>query len=143
MFPNVLIAQLSNFLMTRQVRPKAANEFELYWTSLGYADDDPELRNMRQQQVGWMGPGGCISLEDSESGVLIQRAVRRQGEEYSVIEMGGKGPIGNQDSMMTEVAVRGFWRYHAYMMGYKPVGGWPKGFPPKQPKAKANRKRAA
>ena len=142
-FPSVLIAQLSNFLMTRQVRPKAANEFELYWTSLGYADDDPELRNMRQQQVGWMGPGGCISLEDSESGVLIQRAVRRQGEEYSVIEMGGKGPIENQDSMMTEVAVRGFWRYYAYMMGYKPVGGWPKGFPPKQVKARTRKKKAA
>ena len=127
-FPNVMLAQLSNFLMTRQIRPKAPNEFELYWTVLGYADDDPELRNMRQQQVGWMGPGGCISIEDSESGVLIQRAVRRHGEEYSVIEMGGKGPIEEQDSLITEVCVRAFWRYYAYLMGYTPKGGW-KGWP--------------
>ena len=123
-FPSVMIAQLSNFLMTRQIRPKAPDEFELYWTVLGYADDDAELRNMRQQQVGWMGPGGCISMEDSESGVLIQRAVRRQGKEYSVIEMGGKGPIEDQDSIITEVFVRAFWRYYAYAMGYTPTGGW-------------------
>ena len=150
MFPCFLVAQLSNFLMTRQVRPKAPNEFELYWTAFGYVDDDPELRNIRQQQVTWMGSGGCISIEDSESGVLIHRAIRRSDRDYSVIEMGGVGPIESQDNQMTEVCLRGFWRYYAYLMGYEPVGGWPKGFPPKKAKlpklvggrAKANGRRA-
>ncbi len=150
MFPCFLVAQLSNFLMTRQVRPKAPNEFELYWTAFGYVDDDPELRNIRQQQVTWMGSGGCISIEDSESGVLIHRAIRRADRDYSVIEMGGVGPIESQDNQMTEVCLRGFWRYYAYLMGYEPVGGWPKGFPPKKAKlpkliggrAKVNGRRA-
>ena len=67
---------------------------------------------------------GCISMEDSDSGVLIQRGIRRQGKKYSVIEMGGTGPIDDQDNIITEVFVRAFWRYYAYAMGYTPTGGW-------------------
>ena len=82
-FPGVLIAQLSNFLMIRQIRPKSPREFELYWTILGYVGDDPELRMMRQRNVAWMGPGGCISMEDSESGSLIRRVARARSTSTS------------------------------------------------------------
>ena len=121
-FPGVLIAQLSNFLMIRQIRPKSPREFELYWTILGYVGDDPELRMMRQRNVAWMGPGGYISMEDSESGSLIQRAARGQGEEYEYIAMGGQGEICNSDTVVSEIPVRAFWRYYCYLMGFAPEG---------------------
>ena len=117
-FPSVFFQQLSNTLATRQIRPKNPGEFELYWTYFGYKDDTPELRKARMQQVNMVGPAGMISLEDGESGVLIQRAVRRQGEFHSTIEMGGVGPVENQTNLVTEVPIRGFWRNYCEMMGF-------------------------
>jgi anthranilate 1,2-dioxygenase large subunit len=117
-FPSVFFQQLSNTLATRQIRPKNPGEFELYWTYFGYKDDTPELRKARMQQVNMVGPAGMISLEDGESGVLIQRAVQRQGEFHSTIEMGGVGPVENQTNLVTEVPIRGFWRHYCEMMGF-------------------------
>ena len=117
-FPSVLFQRLSNTLATRQVRPRNPDEFDLYWTYFGYADDDPELRRMRNRQVNLVGPGGLISMEDGESGVGIQRAIRRERNDHSVIEMGGIGAVEEQDHLVTEVPVRGFWRnYHLLMNG--------------------------
>ena len=65
-----------------------------------------------------VGPAGYVSLEDGESGVLIQRAVQRQGEFHSVVEMGGTGPVENQTNLVTEVPIRGFWRHYCEMMGF-------------------------
>ncbi len=127
-FPSIMFHQLSNTLATRQVRPKRAGEFELYWTFFGYMDDDPELRELRvQRQLGLSGPAGFIDMEDGESGVLIQKALTREGSEHSVLEMGGLGPIGDQDHQMTEVCIRAFWRYYAYLMAYQAEGAepWP------------------
>ena len=120
-FPNVLFQQLSNTWATRQVRPKSPSEFELYWTLFGYADDDPALRAMRLKQANMIGPGGLVSMEDGESGVSIQRAVAALGDGHSVIEMGGTGPIpAQQDHVLTEVPVRGFWKHYCELMGYVP-----------------------
>ncbi len=117
-FPSVFFQQLSNTLATRQIRPKNSGEFELYWTYFGYTDDTPELRRARMQQGNMVGPAGYVSLEDGESGVLIQRAVQRQGEFHSVVEMGGTGPVENQTNLVTEVPIRGFWRHYCEMMGF-------------------------
>jgi anthranilate 1,2-dioxygenase large subunit len=117
-FPSVLFQRLSNTLATRQIRPRNPDEFDLYWTYFGYADDDPELRRMRTRQVNLVGPGGLISMEDGESGVGIQRAIRRERNDHSVIEMGGIGAVEEQDHLVTEVPVRGFWsNYHLLMSG--------------------------
>ena len=110
-------------MATRQIRPKNPGEFELYWTYFGYKDDTPELRKARMQQVNMVGPAGMISLEDGESGVLIQRAVQRQGEFHSTIEMGGVGPVENQTNLVTEVPIRGFWRHYCEMMGFQHQAG--------------------
>ena len=119
-FPNVLFQQLSNTWATRQIRPRSASEFELYWTFFGYADDDPELRAMRLKQANMIGPGGLVAMEDGESGILIQRAVGALGDGHSVIEMGGTGAISDhQDHVLTEVPVRGFWQHYCELMGYK------------------------
>ena len=118
-FPSVLFQQLSNTLATRQIRPKNPNEFELYWTYFGYKDDDAALRKMRMQQANLVGPAGLISLEDGESGVLIQRVVHRQRENHSVIAMGGDGPIDDQTNLVTEVCIRGFWKNYCEYMGFE------------------------
>ena len=126
-FPSVFFQRLNNTLATRQIKPKAAGAFELYWTYFGYADDDPKIRLMRLRQVNLIGPGGLVSMEDGEAGRLVQLGIGREQDAHSVIEMGGVGPIVDQDSLNTEVPVRGFWRYYCHLMGFEPTGGaiWP------------------
>ena len=70
-----------NTLATRHIRPKAADEFELYWTYFGYADDDEQMTACRLKQANLVGPAGLISMEDSEAIELIQRAIVRDGRE--------------------------------------------------------------
>ena len=122
-FPNALFLQLQNTIMVRQFRPKHVGDFELYWTYIGYKDDDAELRAMRQQQIAWFGPGGYISMEDTEAGSLVQRGIRNEQGTHSYIGMGGVGPIEDQDHMLSEMAIRGSWRYYAHLMGFKAEGG--------------------
>ena len=129
-FPSVMFQRLSNTLATRQIRPKSPDEFELYWTVFGYQDDDDELRAMRMKQSNMMGPGGLISMEDGESGVLGQRAVTGNRDGFSVIKMGGDGPIDDQTTVLTEVPIRGFWRFYCHLMEFPVEGGLP--WPPKK-----------
>ena len=119
-FPSILFQRLSNTLATRTIRPHSPDEFDLYWTYFGYADDDAELREMRIRQVNLIGPGGLISMEDGESGVQIQRAIGRVRDEYSTIQMGGVGDVFDQQHMVTEMPVRGFWRNYCKLMGMGP-----------------------
>ncbi len=72
-----------------------------------------------------LGPGGYVALEDSEAGVLIQRAARGQGKERSSMGYGGTDGIGSVDHVLSEVGVRGFWRYYCYLMGFQPQGAPP------------------
>jgi phenylpropionate dioxygenase-like ring-hydroxylating dioxygenase large terminal subunit len=122
LFPSVIFQRLSNTLATRQIRPRGPNEFELNWTCFAYADDDESLRKLRLKQVNMIGPAGYVSIEDGEAGALIQRVIGRERDRYSVIEMGGLGPIEDPDSPLTEVPVRGFWRYYCHLMGYQAEG---------------------
>ena len=122
LFPSVIFQRLSNTLATRQIRPRGPDEFELNWTCFAYTDDDEELRKLRLKQVNLIGPAGYVSIEDGEAGALIQRVVGRERDRYSVIEMGGTGPIIDPDSPLTEVPVRGFWRYYCHLMGYQADG---------------------
>ena len=122
-FPNLMIQQLSNSLATRQIRPRGPSEFELYWTYFSFADDTPEIRAMRLRQINMVGPAGLVSMEDGEVGRLVQLGIRSEPEFHSVIEMGGTGPIENQDTPLTEVPVRGFWKNYCELMGYEATGG--------------------
>ena len=122
-FPNCLFAQVGNVLELEQIRPKSAHEFELYWIYFGYADDDAELRQKRLQQANMVGPAGYNNMEDGEVGILAQRAIRRRGNQHSFIEMGGRGDIVTEDHLVSEMTVRGFWRYYCYLMGYQPEDG--------------------
>ena len=126
-FPSVFFQRLNNTLATRQIKPKTPNSFELYWTYFGYADDTPEIREMRMRQVNLVGPGGLVSMEDGEAGRLVQLGINGARHDHSLIAMGGTGPITHQDNINTEVPIRGFWRYYCNLMGFEPRGGaaWP------------------
>ena len=115
-YPGLVTSRIVNTLSTRQIRPKSADEFELYWTCFGYTDDDPELREMRMKQANILGPAGLIAMEDAESGVLVQRAARQAQAQCSTLQMGGLGEIESQAHQVTEMPIRGVWRNYCKLM---------------------------
>ena len=68
-------------------------EFELLSIVIGYKEDSPILRKLRQHQVAWLGPAGYVALEDSEAGALIHKAIKGQDKEHSYLGYGGHGKI--------------------------------------------------
>ena len=116
MFPASVFQQFANTIATRQIRPRKTDEFELFWTVFGYADDDEEALRRRLMQNNLAGPAGVVSMEDGEAPHLVQRAVGHDPEGHSLIAYGGTGPIEDQTTVITEVAVRGFWKYYCELM---------------------------
>ena len=116
MFPASVFQQFANTIATRQIRPRRTDEFELFWTVFGYADDDEEALRRRLMQNNLAGPAGVVSMEDGEAPHLVQRAVGHDPEGHSLIAYGGTGPIEDQTTVITEVAVRGFWKYYCELM---------------------------
>ncbi|MSP51091.1 MAG: hypothetical protein EXQ91_01665 [Alphaproteobacteria bacterium] len=124
-FPNLLVQRLSNTLATRQIRPRSAKEYELYWTFFGYADDDPAMQLLRKKQINLVGPGGLVSMEDGEAGRLLQLGINGDfADAHSILAMGGRGeiPLVGHD-LLTESSVRGFWRYWCDLTGIGPQTG--------------------
>ncbi len=119
-FPNVVFQQIANSLCTRQIRTKGVDEMELYWTYFGYEDDDEAMTAHRLNQANLVGPGGLISMEDGEAVELVHRTVLREKERHAMVEIGGKGAIRTQESLVTEVPIRGFWHYYCELMGVTP-----------------------
>ena len=68
------------------------------------------------------GPGGLISMEDGEAIEIVHRATVREKESHSVAEYGAGGAIETQDTLVTEVPLRGFWSYYCELMGIEPEG---------------------
>ena len=114
-FPSVIVQQIMNTLATRHVRPKAPNDFELYWTYFGYEDDDEETLAARLKQANLIGPAGLISMEDGEAVELIQRAIEADDQDAAFVEFGPFNPDLENDRQ-GEDAVRAFWRYYRKVM---------------------------
>lgn len=114
-FPSVVLQQIMNTLATRQIRPKAPDDFELYWTYFGYEDDTEETTAFRLKQANLVGPAGLISMEDGEAVELIQRAIVRDGKDCAFLEFGREGTDPDKDTK-GEDAVRAFWRYYQGIM---------------------------
>ena len=121
-FPNVAFARFNNTMATRQIQPKGTNAFVLVWTCFGYANDEPELRAHRLNQMKLLGPGGYVSMEDSEAIEIVHRATRSAFGKSAVVEVGGGGAIADCPFRVTDVPVRGFWSYYAEVMGLEPQG---------------------
>lgn len=116
LFPNMVVQQIQNSLAVRQLVPRGPNECELFWTILGYADDDGDKTDMRLKQSNLIGPAGLVSMEDGIIGGLVQRAIACDGDEETVLEMGGRA-VENQQSRVSEASVRGFWKAYRTVMG--------------------------
>lgn len=117
-FPNVVFQQIANSLCTRQIRCKGTGEMELYWTYFGYEDDSAAMTEHRCKQANLVGPGGLISMEDGEAVEQVHRTVLREKDQHARVEIGGKGEIRTQESLVTEVPIRGFYRYYCELMGF-------------------------
>jgi anthranilate 1,2-dioxygenase large subunit len=114
-FPQLVIQQIHNTLVARQLLPKGPGNFELVFHFFGYADDTPELRALRIKQANLVGPAGYISMEDTEATELVQRGTAGDPKAHSVIDMGIGNP-GQQDSMISEGLVRRFWAGYQRLM---------------------------
>ena len=121
-FPGAVFVQISNSLAVRQIRPRGIDEVEVFQTMLGYADDPPEMELHRLRQANLVGPAGLVSMEDGEAIEIAHLASKPEGDNTTVIELGGAGVISDRDYRVTDVPVRGFWSYYAELLGIEPAG---------------------
>jgi anthranilate 1,2-dioxygenase large subunit len=119
-FPNAAFQQISNTLAVRQFRTRSADEFEIVSTFFGYADDDATMTRHRLRQANLAGPAGLVSMEDGEAVELVHRAIVGAKDDCAVVEFGGRGAIEDQETLITDVPVRGFWQYYCRLMGIAP-----------------------
>ena len=115
-FPGVVVQQIQNALAIRQVLPKGQFQTALNWTTIGFADDTPEMKTLRFKQNNLAGPAGYVSMEDGAVGGFVQRGVATAGDERAVLEMGGSSTV-NEGTRATEASVRGFWKCYRSHMG--------------------------
>jgi anthranilate 1,2-dioxygenase large subunit len=118
-FPQLVIQQIHNTLVARQLLPKGPDHFELIFHYFGYEDDTPALRKLRIKQANLVGPAGYISMEDTEATELVQRGTIGDGEELSVIDMSRSAP-NEQATLITESLIRRFWIGYQALMGFAP-----------------------
>lgn len=116
-FPQLVIQQIHNTLVARQLLPKGPGNFELVFHFFGYADDTPEMRELRLLQANLVGPAGYISMEDTEATELVQRGTFRDADALSVLDMARDAP-DQQETLITENLIRRFWMGYQKLMGY-------------------------
>ncbi len=116
LFPSVVLQQQANSLAMRHLIPKSPDSVEISWTFFGYADDTPEMTRLRLRHANLVGPAGLVSIDDSE--VLSQCQIGAKGapDKTCTIEMGGRD-VEAQDHMITEVQIRGFYKWYREAMG--------------------------
>ena len=89
----------------------------MIFTYFGYTDDDAEMQTIRRKQANLVGPAGLVSMEDGHAAEIVQQAIVRDKDAASVVLMGGR-EIANEESLITETGIRGFWRYYRELMGF-------------------------
>jgi anthranilate 1,2-dioxygenase large subunit len=123
-FPQLVIQQIHNSLVARQLLPKGPDAFELVFHFFGYQDDAPDLRRLRVKQANLVGPAGYISMEDTEATELVQRGVAADAAETSLIDMARDAPE-QTDTLITEQLIRAFWSGYRTLMGFDEAGAGP------------------
>lgn len=117
LWPNIIVQQQSNTLAMRALIPRDPNAFELAWTFFGYDTDDEAMVTRRLRQANLMGPAGFVSVDDSEVMKLSQDGIRPSPEAQGLLEMGGREG-DDQDHIVTESTIRGFYRHYREVMGF-------------------------
>jgi anthranilate 1,2-dioxygenase large subunit/terephthalate 1,2-dioxygenase oxygenase component alpha subunit len=116
LFPCLNLQQSLNTVAVRQMVPRGSFESELFWTFLGFTEDDERKTRIRLRQSNLFGPAGFISLEDGAIGEFVQKAIRGEREQTAIIEMGGREIGPSPKTRTTETSVRGFWRTYRRFM---------------------------
>ncbi len=119
-FPQLVIQQIHNTLVARQLLPKGPDAFELVFHFFGYEDDDAEMRRLRIKQANLVGPAGYISMEDTEATELVQQGVTGDARKTSVIDMARDAPE-QDDTLITEKLIRAFWAGYEKLMAFDDV----------------------
>lgn len=114
-FPSLVLQQIRNSLVVRQIVPKGPDKAEVIWTHYGFEEDEEELLQHRLRQANMVGPAGYISMEDGAVGAFIQRALPGAADDSSVMLMGGE-TAESQESRATETSIRGFWKAYRGLM---------------------------
>lgn len=115
-FPGFILQQIHNALAVRQIVPRGVDSMDLHWTYFGFADDTPELRQMRLRQANLAGPAGFVSMEDGAVGGFVQRGIAAADQKAAIVEMGGAS-ADSAETRATESSVRGFWKAWRSQMG--------------------------
>ena len=120
-FPSCLFTLPGNTFSVRQIRPKSVDEVETLYVWYAFEDDDEEMVERRRMQNNMFGPAGYVAMEDAEALELIQQRISDAAlEGRSVIEFGGRGTEDRIDHMLSEGAIRGFWKGYCDIMGIEP-----------------------
>jgi salicylate 5-hydroxylase large subunit len=118
-FPSVIFLQQINALQIRHIIPKGADACELVWTHFGFVEDDEDMRQRRIRHGNLFGPGGLVSVDDSEVLAMAQRGFKMAEETGTAIVRMGTGGRENTEEghMATESAIRGLYQYYREVMG--------------------------
>ncbi|MEE2957235.1 MAG: aromatic ring-hydroxylating dioxygenase subunit alpha [Pseudomonadota bacterium] len=115
-WPNLILQQQSNTLATRQIVSGGPDTFELHWTFFGYQNDDEDMTARRLRQANLMGPAGLVSIDDGEIIARTQAGIVPSPDTEGIVELGGRD-TENEDHMVTEVALRAFYKGYRKVMG--------------------------
>jgi len=115
LWPNLIVQQQSNTLALRQIVPRRPDSFDLLWTFFGYVDDDDGMVTRRLRQANLMGPAGLVSMDDSEVMQLAQQGVAADPAGEGMLDVGLEDR-GDVDHIVTEVAIREFYRHYREVM---------------------------
>jgi hypothetical protein len=63
-------------------------------------------------------------MEDGHAAEIVQQAIVRDKDATSLVAMGGHA-IADEESLVTETSIRGFWRYYRELMGFAVSAGAP------------------
>jgi anthranilate 1,2-dioxygenase large subunit len=117
-FPQLIVQQVQNSLVVRQLLPKGPQSFELIFNFFGYSDDTPEMVMHRIKEANLVGPAGLISMEDTFATELVQFGTASAGGTCSVADLGrDAADTENARSVISEKPVRRFWCAYQEVMG--------------------------
>lgn len=114
-FPNLTALRQTNILNTRLIVPRGPNELMMIWAVFGYADDDEAMTRHRLRQNNIFGPGGFLGIEDNEVLKFVQDGLLRSLPRDGLALLGDDNEA--PDTIITERAIRGLYRYYRQVMG--------------------------
>jgi apoptosis-inducing factor 3 len=115
LWPNLIIQREMNTLGVRQIVPTGPNEFIMKWTMFGFEGDDEEMTRHRLRQGNLMGPAGYLGLEDNEAIKFVQDGMMSVPDGEHMVEL-DPGNDGTSDTLISEAAIRGMYRYWREVM---------------------------